>query len=121
MSVNASLLKQLIEEIVLEELPSSSQPNPLLAQDPNQPPQNMKPEEFEKFFRNLIRRRNGQANLNRSDIEKLDYITRWMQYVPGGTRYRRGLAKYLRSKRDKVRKDPFRDFRRYQYNQDDIE
>lgn len=120
MSVNSSLLRQLIEEIVLEELPSpESSPLPL-SQKPKAGvnPAQMNPEDFEKFLRNLVRRRNGQATLNRSDMEKLDYITRWMQFVPGGHRYRRGLAKYLRSKRDKVVRDPFRDFRRYQYNQD---
>lgn len=119
MSVNSSLLRQLIEEIVLEELPSPEQHS--LAAIKNRDKQTvsqMNPEDFEKFLRNLVRRRNGQATLNRSDMEKLDYITRWMQAIPGGHKYRRGLAKYLRSKRDKVVKDPFRDFRRYQYNQD---
>lgn len=69
----------------------------------------------------LLTRRKGRATLSRSDMEKLDFWTRWMKYIPFGTAYRRGLAKYLRSKKDAPRKpDPFRDFRRYSYGDPDM-
>lgn len=106
--------------MILEALPASH-PNPLNPLDPktNQhTAEKAKADEVERLLQSLVRRRGGKANLKRSDMEKLDYLTRWLRLVPGGKKYRRGLAKYLRSKGDKVRQDPFRDFRRYQYDRE---
>ena len=129
MSVNSSLLREMIEALVAEETtpvsgsivesvplsPDSHSLSTLMNKD-KQRAVDMSPEDFEKFLRNLVKRKYGKATLQRGDIEKLDVLTRWMNYLPGGHQYRRGLAKYLRSKRDKVKRDPFRDFRQYRYD-----
>lgn len=122
MSANSSLLREMIEAIVAEELtlesPLSSDSHSLstLMNKDKRHVSDMSPEDFEKLLRSLVKRKYGKATLQRGDIEKLDMLTRWMKYLPGGHQYRRGLAKYLRSKRDKVRRDPFRDFRQYRYD-----
>lgn len=122
MSVNSSLLREMIEAIVDEEMtlesPFSSDSHSLstLINKDKQHVSDMSPQDFEKLLRNLVKRKYGKATLQRGDIEKLDQLTRWMKYLPGGHQYRRGLAKYLRSKRDNVRRDPFRDFRQYRYD-----
>lgn len=71
----------------------------------------------------LLKTRQGRATLTHDDMEKLDMWTRWMTIFPFGKAYRRGLAKYLRSKKAVRKDDPFRDFRRYTYDnhQDDRE
>lgn len=76
----------------------------------------MSPPELKAMLNNLVTKKHGQANLKRSDMELLDKLTKWMKLIPGGTSYRRGLAKYVRSKREKDL-DPYRDFRRYSYDQ----
>lgn len=78
----------------------------------------MSPEELQAIVGNFVNktvRRGGDANLTRKDMETLDKLTRWMKYIPGGTVYRRTLAKYLRSKKDR-NSDPLKDFRRYSYS-----
>lgn len=72
--------------------------------------------EIDTLISKLLTKRKGRANLNRDDMEILDKWTRWMVFLPFGHSYRKGLAKYLRSKRNK-RKDPFADFRRYSYDE----
>jgi len=119
-------LKETIEKIVVEELsiqedfsdfgePESHSLSNLMKKDKRHVG-DMTPEDFEKLLRSLVKRKYGKATLQRGDMEKLDLLTRWMQYIPGGHQYRRGLAKYLRSKKDRVRTDPFRDFRQYRYH-----
>lgn len=129
MTINVFLLKEMIETIITEELtpvseaPLLSTPEPQISKAKKKAlgglgldTGNMNPEDLENVLRLLVKRRYGRATLQRTDMEKLDKLTRWMQALPGGHQYRRGLAKYLRSKQDKVRKDPFRDFRQYRYD-----
>lgn len=75
--------------------------------------------QIDVLINKLMNKRKGRATLSRSDMEKLDKWTRWMTFLPFGHAYRKGLAKYLRSKKDKVKHDPFKDFRRYQYDRDE--
>lgn len=144
--MNSLLLREMIEGIIAEVLDeqsddlkefapfSSSSPQDPLVPQPIQTKKkrvgasmggrnidtgDMSSEDFEKFLRLLVKRKYGRATLQRGDMEKLDKLTRWMQYIPLGHQYRRGLAKYLRSKQDKVRKDPFKDFRQYRYDNND--
>ncbi len=112
----------LINEVVLREFGEFEKQHPshglkaLLDPKTNQN-SSQSPEELEKLFRNLLKRKHGTAAFKKDDMELLDKLTRWMKYIPGGTSYRRNLAKYLRSKRD-PNKDPFRDFRKYTYDND---
>lgn len=139
--MNASLLREMIEALIAEELTVDEEETASLsefapASNPLAPSEiptarkkrtgasigsgfdtgDMSGEDFERFLRVLVKRKYGRATLQRSDMEKLDKLTRWMQYLPLGHQYRRGLAKYLRSKQDKVKRDPFKDFRQYRYD-----
>lgn len=128
-----SNIKTLVEEVVLRELGQFAKKHPshslkaLLNPDGtsaagHQKLGEMEPEELEKVLKNLLKKKHGTAVFKKSDMELLDKLTRWMTYIPGGTFYRRNLAKYLRSKKDKAKQDPFKDFRRYSYDtsQDDM-
>lgn len=127
--INA-LLEEIIHEIISEEVPvvTDDNTNPLIGalkktkqkiRQSNQDPKTMLSQEqqVDALINKLLARRKGRATLNRSDIEKLDLFTRWMVFLPFGKAYRKGLAKYLRSRKDGPKKhDPFRDFRRYTYD-----
>jgi len=124
---NFSGLETLISEIVSKEISSVLEaatgmgsgnwfrkPKPeQVAKDASE----MSPAELKALLGNLVTKKHGQANLSRGDMELLDKLTKWMKFIPGGTGYRRGLAKYVRSKRD-ANPDQFRDFRKYSYDTD---
>ena len=79
-----------------------------------------KPADVKSMLANLVSRKNGQANLNKKDMELLDRLTKWMKFIPGGTQYRRSLSKYIRSKR-LPNMDPYRDFRKYSYDNETMD
>jgi hypothetical protein len=135
------LVEEIIKEIISEEVPSLFSDNPLLGpveqqrvsplvgalrqtkkklrDSGDQPPEMILAQEkqIDTLIAKLLTKRKGRANLSRGDMEALDRWTRWMTVLPFGRAYRRGLAKYLRSKKDGPHKeDPFRDFRRYTYD-----
>lgn len=124
MEMELELFESLSFESLFEDFNKDSDFNPILKVSSKNLPKSRnklsastpEEQEVEKLFHGLIRRRGGKARLSKTDMERLDYITRWMKYLPGGRSFRRGLAKYVKSKKDNVRVDPFRDFRRYNYN-----
>jgi hypothetical protein len=77
--------------------------------------------QIDSLVNKLLHTRQGRATLTHDDMEKLDLWTRWMTLFPFGKAYRRGLAKYLKSKASKRKEDPFKDFRRYTYDKDNQE
>lgn len=118
-------LNSLINEIVLKEFgefekshPSHSLKSLLDPEHHHTKVGDLSQTELKKILQNLVQKRHGTAVFKKSDMELLDKLTRWMKYIPGGTSYRKNLAKYLRSKRDN-NKDPFKDFRKYQYDTSD--
>lgn len=134
----SSLIEEIAYEVISEEMPmvTGGDVNPLIgaltktkqkirASGGN--PQTVVDQEkqVDALISKLLMKRKGRATLNRGDIEKLDKWTRWMVLLPFGRAYRKGLAKYLRSKKDGPKKDdPFRDFRRYTYDdyfQEDVD
>lgn len=108
---------QLSEISPYEEIPDDSHSlQALVTRNKRKNIASMETDEFEKFLQGLIsKRRGGKAHLQRSDMEKLDMLTRWMKWIPGGTSYRKNLAKYLRSPNPNKRVDSFSDFRKYSY------
>ena len=133
----AFLVEEIIREIISEEVPlltgepdpEKNKVNPLvgalrqtkqkLRDTGNQSPEMVLAQEkqIDTLIAKLLTKRKGRANLSRGDMEALDMWTRWMTVLPFGRAYRKGLAKYLRSKKDMPNKvDPFRDFRRYSYD-----
>ena len=112
----------LVNEIVLKEFgefekahPSHSLKNLLDPQFHDAKVGDLSPAELKNILRSLVQKRHGKASFKKDDMLQLDKLTRWMKYIPGGTAYRKSLAKYLRSKSDK-RPDPFKDFRKYNYD-----
>lgn len=132
-----SLVEEITLQVLTEEAPaivgSTDTDNPLLGalkqtrtrirNKPGQTPAQIMSQEkqVDVLIAKLLAKRKGKATLNRGDIEMLDKLTRWMRVLPFGKAYRRGLAKYLRSKDSQARKeDPFRDFRRYSYDDNHV-
>lgn len=123
------LVEEIVSQVMSEEVPTvTTDDNPLigaLKQSKSRIRQTVSPEvaaqqekQIDQLINKLLTRRKGRATLNRGDIEKLDKWTRWLTFLPFGRAYRKGLAKYLRSKAAKRKEDPFRDFRRYSYDQE---
>jgi len=134
-----ALIEEIVKEVITEEVPMVFEtigPDSFMTpgddhmvstlkkakqklRDTSMTPQQASHEEaqIDVLINKLLTKRKGRATLNRSDMEKLDKWTRWMTFLPFGHAYRRGLAKYLRSKNDKIRHDPFKDFRKYSYDQ----
>lgn len=125
-----ALVEEIVCEVMTEEVPTVTQDdNPLIGAlrkskerirrtaDPRTALDQEK--QIDMLINKLLARRKGRATLNRGDIEKLDMWTRWLTLLPFGRAYRKGLAKYLRSKATKKKDDPFRDFRRYSYDQEE--
>lgn len=128
----SALVEEIAREVMSEEVPmvtGGGDVNPLIGalnktkekirRSPNTHPDVIVNQEkqIDALIAKLLMKRKGRATLNRGDIEKLDNWTKWMVFLPFGRAYRKGLAKYLRSKKDGPRKeDPFRDFRRYTYD-----
>ena len=108
-------LKEMIDEIVIQEFDRTSHSLNALKKS-NSAIANMSQEDFEKFLRGLLRKKYGQAHLHKGDMATLDKITRPLLLLPYvGRAYRKGLAKYLRSKDDTRYRDPYADFRKYSY------
>jgi hypothetical protein len=122
-----SLIEEMVHEVLSEEVPAVMTPDDssligTLTKSKQRLRQTLSPElaanqekQIDTLINKLLARRKGRATLNRTDIEKLDKWTRWLTFLPFGRAYRKGLAKYLRSKKEKRKDDPFRDFRRYSY------
>jgi hypothetical protein len=130
MDISTSLLREMIDELVLMELgqiegdPLVPSTEPVSTRRPVQRgrgtnrknPNQVETDDINRYIQGLMRRRGGTATLTRGHMEKLDWLTRWLTWIPGGNAYRKGLAKYLRSKRDPEKQDKLRPWRRYKYD-----